>query len=400
MNHYAGKATDPVRFMVTRFIPHGHCYLWQPDLVLLHVLSDSLIATAYFSIPLLLIYFIRQRRDVPFRKIFILFSAFIISCGLTHVMEIWTLWVPAYWISGAIKVMTAAVSLYTAFVLIPVIPQALSLPSPAELALLNQTLSAEIQERKQAQQEIQTLNEKLQKQVQELEQLAILKDEFMSTISHELRTPLTSMKMAITMLKLQRDPGKQSIYLEILEREWQRELKLVNQLLELQALDAGSKTYSIEKVDLTDWIPKLLLPFRWRCDRGQGADLHLYLPEVPVSVFTDPALLEQVILELLNNACKYTPVGHSISLTCESTPGGCRIMITNTGVTIPTEDQERIFEKFYRNASLDHFNQGGTGLGLTIVRKTLEILKGTIQLHSADDITTFTLEIPHLGQPT
>ncbi|MEN9205134.1 MAG: hypothetical protein Q6K70_04925, partial [Thermostichales cyanobacterium DRC_bins_46] len=93
--------------MVTRFIPHGHCYLWQPDLVLLHVLSDSLIATAYFSIPLLLIYFIRQRRDVPFRKIFILFSAFIISCGLTHVMEIWTLWVPAYWISGAIKVMTA-----------------------------------------------------------------------------------------------------------------------------------------------------------------------------------------------------------------------------------------------------------------------------------------------------
>ncbi|MEN9240588.1 MAG: sensor histidine kinase, partial [Thermostichales cyanobacterium SZTDM-1c_bins_54] len=103
---------------------------------------------------------------------------------------------------------------------------------------------------------------------------------------------------------------------------------------------------------------------------------------------------------LLNNACKYTPVGHSISLTCESTPGGCRIMITNTGVTIPTEDQERIFEKFYRNASLDHFNQGGTGLGLTIVRKTLEILKGTIQLHSADDITTFTLEIPHLGQPT
>ncbi|NJO86433.1 MAG: hybrid sensor histidine kinase/response regulator, partial [Synechococcaceae cyanobacterium RM1_1_27] len=163
------------------FIPHAHCYLWRPDLILLHGISDSLISIAYFSIPLLLIYFIRQRQDVPFRKIFVLFSAFIVSCGFTHTLEVWTLWVPAYWVSGGMKMVTATVSIYTAFSLIPIIPQALALPSPRELALLNQTLSDEIQERKQAEGKINTLNEQLQEKISDLEQLAILKDEFMST---------------------------------------------------------------------------------------------------------------------------------------------------------------------------------------------------------------------------
>ncbi len=172
--------------MFAPFIPHGHCYLWRTDLVLLHSISDALISLAYFSIPSLLIYFVRQREDVPFRPIFILFSAFIICCGLTHVFEIWTLWVPAYWISGGMKLITAVVSLYTAFRLIPILPEAVAMPSPSELAMLNQSLSNEILERKQAEEQIYHLNQKLQRQVQDLEQVAILKDEFLSTVSHEL----------------------------------------------------------------------------------------------------------------------------------------------------------------------------------------------------------------------
>lgn len=73
------------------YIPHGHCYLWQTPLVWLHILSDAMIAAAYYSIPIMLVYLIQRRQDVPFKVIFILFSAFILSCGTTHVLEVWTL---------------------------------------------------------------------------------------------------------------------------------------------------------------------------------------------------------------------------------------------------------------------------------------------------------------------
>lgn len=133
-------------FVDGSFIPHGHCYLWKPELVSLHILSDSLIALAYFSIPLALIYFVRKREDLPFKSIMLLFGAFIISCGTTHLMEIWTLWHPAYWLSGLIKAITAFISVYTAIVLLPIIPQALALPSPAKLEQANHQLKLALQE--------------------------------------------------------------------------------------------------------------------------------------------------------------------------------------------------------------------------------------------------------------
>lgn len=151
----------------TQFIPHGHCYLWQPGLVWLHFLSDLLIAVAYYSIPLLLIYFVRQREDVPFRGIFLLFGAFIISCGTTHLMNLWTLWHPSYWLAGAIKATTAFVSCYTALELVPIIPQALAMPSPAKLEATNRALEREISERQQAEAEIRRLNVELEARVQQ-----------------------------------------------------------------------------------------------------------------------------------------------------------------------------------------------------------------------------------------
>ena len=140
-------------FEIAGFIPHGHCYLWQTNLVGLHILSDGLIALAYYSIPIMLIYFVRQRQDTPFQKVFFLFGAFIIACGTTHLMEIWTLWYPTYWLSGGLKAITALISIYTASELVFLIPSALALPSPAQLIVANQALEKEIDERKRAENE-------------------------------------------------------------------------------------------------------------------------------------------------------------------------------------------------------------------------------------------------------
>lgn len=135
------------RFAKIAYIPHGHCYLWQTDLVGLHLTADSLIAIAYYSIPIALLIFIRNRPDVPFPSVFALFGAFILACGTTHLISIWTLWYPTYWLAGVVKAITAVISVFTALSLIPIIPKALLLPSPTELEAVNYQLQLRIEER-------------------------------------------------------------------------------------------------------------------------------------------------------------------------------------------------------------------------------------------------------------
>ena len=121
-------------------MPHGFCYQWKPELVWLHAASDTLIALAYFAIPIALIQFVRKRKDLPFSWMFVCFGVFITACGATHVMEVWTLWVPSYWFSGGIKVLTALASVPTAIILVQLVPQALSLPSRSEMKAANEEL--------------------------------------------------------------------------------------------------------------------------------------------------------------------------------------------------------------------------------------------------------------------
>ena len=122
------------------YVPHGHCYLWKPALVNLHFSSDVLIAIAYYSIPITLVYFVKQRKDIPYPGIFWLFSAFIVACGTTHLLAVWTIWHSDYWLSGTVKAITAVISLYTAVALVSIVPQALALPSPAQLTAANEKL--------------------------------------------------------------------------------------------------------------------------------------------------------------------------------------------------------------------------------------------------------------------
>jgi PAS domain S-box-containing protein len=165
-------------------MPHGHCYLWKPALVWLHAVADGLIALAYASIPFVIVYFVRRRRDLPFHWIFLAFGVFIVACGATHALEVWNLWHADYWIAGMIKAVTAAASVTTAIALVGIMPQALSLPSredlqrvhtqleraheelearvlerTAELDRTNRALRAEIKERKAAEERFRLLAE-------------------------------------------------------------------------------------------------------------------------------------------------------------------------------------------------------------------------------------------------
>lgn len=129
------------------FMPHGHCFFWRPEIVWLHTISDLLIMAAYYSIPFTLIYFVRKREDIPFHWIFILFSSFIFWCGTTHLLNVVTLWIPVYRLDGVIKAITAGISVYTAVLLIPIVPKALALKTPRELELVNQKLEDALEEK-------------------------------------------------------------------------------------------------------------------------------------------------------------------------------------------------------------------------------------------------------------
>ncbi|MDB5402150.1 MAG: domain S-box-containing protein [Rhodopila sp.] len=154
-------------FSTQNYIPHGVCLLWQPGLLWLDVLSDTIIAASYFTIPFALIYFASRRHDLAFRGIFILSGGFILACGTTHVMGVVTLWYPAYWTDGLIKLITALVSIGTAFAMWQVMPLALALPSTTQLERTNGLLEHEIGERQRAAAALHDANAELERRVSE-----------------------------------------------------------------------------------------------------------------------------------------------------------------------------------------------------------------------------------------
>ena len=151
------------------FMPHGFCYLWDPRIVWLHVISDALIALSYYCIPVILVYFIRKNRDRPFNRVFWMFAAFIVACGTSHLMEVWNVWHGSYLVSGVVKAITAVVSVVTVAMLVRLVPRIVSLPERAHLQEANRELEREIAERKRAE---QALKESLAAREHAIQELA------------------------------------------------------------------------------------------------------------------------------------------------------------------------------------------------------------------------------------
>jgi len=251
-----------------------------------------------------------------------------------------------------------------------------------------------------------------QSQVAELERLNQLKDDFLSTVSHELRTPVTSMRVALQLLgvtldqalglkadldKPKADQSRVARYFKILQEECEREISLINDLLDLQRLDVGNHPIHPQPLELSMWLPDIVNGFQARASsRQQQLDLTISPQLTPI--VTDATSLERVLAELLNNACKYTPPGETIRLQViparvQETPT-VQFRLTNTGVEIPSEEQHRIFDAFYRVPSADPWKQGGTGLGLALVQKLVMVLDGVIEVSSGNGQTEFLVELP------
>lgn len=233
-----------------------------------------------------------------------------------------------------------------------------------------------------------------QAQVAELEKLNRLKDDFLSTVSHELRTPVSNMKLAIHMLKLMPTDERSQRYLNILETECLRETELVNDLLDLQRLEAQSYPVSPETINPVEWVPNVIQSFSTRA-RNRQQNLRIDCPQDIPSLVSDRSNLERILVELLNNACKYTPTGGDVKLQVRHLDPSESIGFTvSNEAEIPPSELPRIFEKFYRVPHSDPWKQGGTGLGLALVQKLVEQLQGTIEVKSEGGWTQFIVQLP------
>lgn len=237
-------------------------------------------------------------------------------------------------------------------------------------------------------------------QVEELERVNLLKDDFLKTISHELRTPLTNIQMGADTLKMlfelpdwQRQHLEAAVEsLEVLDEGCQREIKLVNDLLELVHLDAHSEPLAVEPVDLNLLISYTAKLFTQRT-KQQRQQLTINVPKLP-AIETNPSILERILSELLNNACKYTPQGGNIDVSVELDTSILKLTIANSDVELTDTELENIFDKFYRIPKSDRWQHGGTGLGLALVKKQVEYLGGNIQVNNQDRQFVMSLELP------
>ncbi|OYE06209.1 hybrid sensor histidine kinase/response regulator [Nostoc sp. 'Peltigera membranacea cyanobiont' 232] len=231
------------------------------------------------------------------------------------------------------------------------------------------------------------------------EEINQLKNDFLNLVSHELRSPLSNMKVMIQIIQSSTSTEETQRYLQMMEAECDRELGLINDLLDLQRLESSS--YPVITTDallLQQWLTWMIEPFQIRVQQQQQ-NLQLNLPSNLPPLLSDGISLERILGELLNNACKYTPAGGEIILSVSynslETPAKT-IITTSNSAEIPTTELPRIFDKFYRIPNADIWNQGGSGLGLPIVQKLVEQLQGNIQVESGNGWTTFTLTLTDL----
>jgi len=393
------------------FIPHGHCYLWQLNLVWLHLISDALIALAYYSIPATLVYFVRKRRDLPFNWIFVLFGIFIIACGTTHIMEIWTLWHPTYWLSGFIKVITAVASVYTAVVLVTLIPQVLALPSSAQLEAANRVLQEQIVERLWAEEALQQAHDKLeirvaerttelakanvemQKALETEKELSELKSRFVTMASHEFRTPLTTILSSAALLekynhKLAEE--KKINHLQRIQAAVQHMTGLLNDVLLIGKAEAGKLEFQPTPLDLAQFCRELVEEMQ------QTTDTHTIAFRIHnqgTTACMDEKLLRHIFSNLLSNAIKYSPQGGVVDFDLVYKPQAAIFYVQDHGIGIPIAEQAQMFDSFHRASNVGTIS--GTGLGLAIVKKAVDLHGGKIALKSEVGAgTTFTVTLP------
>jgi len=341
-------------FRADQFMPHATCYLRNPKIIFLHVTSDLMIGLAYVSISATLAYLVyKASRGIPFHWMFLAFGLFIITCGFTHFMEVWTVWQAVYWLAGYVKVLCALASVATAIALFPLVPKVFALIDTVKVS--------------------EDRRVKLEAANRELEGFA-------HSVAHDLRAPLRAIQGIAGAL--QEDYGHQleptalqytdrireaSKRMDALIRDMLAYSQLTRINAELGPVDPGAALQEAQTNLAADMTQS-------------QADIRL--PTTFPRVIGNHTLLTQVLVNLLGNAVKFVAPGvrPAVRVFTQEADRTVRICVEDNGIGIAQEHKEKIFQMFERLHSDAAYP--GTGIGLAIVEKAMQRMNGTFGCQS------------------
>ena len=272
------------RLFSSDFMPHGHCYLWKPSILWLHVLSDVFIAVSYFSIPIALLMIVRWRKDIGYHWIMLLFAAFICACGATHLLSVWTTWYGTYRIEGVVKAFTAVISFLTATLLWKSMPEILTIPTPEQH-------KREVKKREKAEKKLSTTEVWLQEvetKSAELEKALTRSKLLMHELDHRVKNSL-NLVLSYTRLSMKGADSLSTFYTALEGRILT--LSRMNQLL----LESNWGNISIEEVVRSSLQLTALTDSERVKIRGDHVDLSSEMSQS----------LHVILHELYTNAHKY-----------------------------------------------------------------------------------------------
>jgi signal transduction histidine kinase/CheY-like chemotaxis protein len=402
------------------YMPHGMCYYWDPVVLWLNVISDSLIALSYYAIAFLLFRFARLRRDISFKWIFVAFGFFILACGTTHMLGAVTVWNPIYRVEGVVKAATAVASVATLILLMPLLPELIALPSPAQLKSINDRLAAEIEERRAAEENVRRINEELEARVtRRTAERHALQDQLLHAqkmeavgrlaggVAHDFNNLLTVILGYTELLEERlRNDAETLEYAGEVQRAARRASALTNQLLAFSRRQV-SQPRIVDVNEVVRQIDRML-----RRVIGEDVDLEIQLAPTLPPVMVDPSHVDQLILNLAVNSRDAMPLGGSLRIETEAVdlnaeysgrhigvPAGRYVMlaVTDDGLGMDEATRARIFEPFFTTKE----SGKGTGLGLSIVYGIVKQNGGEIIVHSeVGHGTSFKIYLPAVsGQP-
>ncbi|HEX4179278.1 MAG TPA: histidine kinase dimerization/phosphoacceptor domain -containing protein [Caulobacteraceae bacterium] len=321
---------------------HGFCLSWAPGLVALHAGSDALIGLAYFSIPLALAWFVRERRDLAYSWIVSLFVAFILACGTTHLFSILTLWVPVYGVEGMVKAITAALSIATAIALWPLVPKLLALPSPDQLRELNADLERRVSSR-----------------TAELQAALEQRDLLLREVYHRVKNNLQTVDALLHMqARRTTDPEAREGLGDLRGRVFA--LGLVHQQL------MGSE--NLTTFDIAPFLKELSTNI---LQGGEHDGVTLSVAACPLQVGLDFAIpLGLLVTELVTNSLKH------------AFPGG----VGHIAVTLAKGEDDKVLLTIADNGRGQ--SEAGSGLGASIIKGLVAQLDAVMRVVEDDGLKT------------
>lgn len=365
------------------YSPHGYCLAWDPFVLNLHIVSDLLIALAYFSIPAVIMVFLRRRNDPTLHLPAMLFVAFITACGLTHLMGILTLFLPWYGLQGIMKLATALISCVVAVILWRMLPSALKIPSVSELGEALADREAQLRDRMAAERALRLREEELDAKVRELESANRELNEFAYASSHDLKAPANTLSLWFNDFVEEQGENLDEETLESIEdaRELVARMRILVEDILAYSRIVNSDTSSTSDVDIASICTEIVGDLDADIQQA-GASISV----APTPVFTGhPRMMRILLQNLLSNAIKFRHPDRApeVFVSASRTDGphpAVVLSVRDNGIGIHPDYHERIFRMFKRLHGPDKYK--GTGLGLALCNRIALLHGGHIEVVS------------------